>query len=104
LDSIAGKIDPFQKVSDLVSRNTQRDFEHFQTADFLAECRIETRATLFDISEVERRSVGDNLNVVGIPKIGIGPGDGGAVGDVNGLRKYGAKIRIGRAAIADGGG
>jgi hypothetical protein len=88
-------------VSNLVSPNTQRDFQHFQTADFLAECRIETRATLFDISEVERCGIGDDLNVVGIPKIGVGPGDGGAVGDVNGLRKRGAKIRIRRAAIAD---
>jgi hypothetical protein len=67
----------------------------------LAECRIETRTTLFDISEVERCCVGDYLNVVCIPKIGIGPGDGGAVGDVNGLRKRGAKIRTRRAAIAD---
>jgi len=88
-------------VSDLVSPNTQRDFQHFQTTDFLAKCRIETRATLFDISEVERCSVGDDLNVVGIPEIGIGPRDGGAVGDSNGLRKRGPKVRVCRAAIAD---
>ena len=100
LDSVAGKIDPLQKVSDFVSPNTERDFQHFQTADFLAECRIKTRASLFDISKVERRSVGDDLNVVGIPKICIGPGDGGAVGDVNGLRKGGAEVRIFCAAIA----
>ena len=101
LDAIAGKIDPFQKVRDLISPNTQRDFQHFQTADLLAKRCIETRAALFDISEVERCSVGDDLNVTGVPEIGIGPGDGGAVGDGNGLRKCGGKVRVCPAAIAD---
>jgi hypothetical protein len=50
---------------------------------------------------VERRSVCDALKVIGIPKICIGPGNGGAVGYINSLRKGGAKIRIGRASIAD---
>src|SRR5579862_6995150 len=50
---------------------------------------------------MERRSIGDDLDVVGIPEIGIGDGDGGAVVDGNGLRKRGAKIGVCRAAITD---
>jgi hypothetical protein len=57
-------------VSDFISSNTQGDFQHFQTADLLAKCRIETRAALFDISEVERCSVSNDLNVTGVPEIG----------------------------------
>src|ERR1700728_2784561 len=88
-------------MSDLISSNTQGDFQHFQTTDLLAKCRIETRAPLFDISEVERCSVSNDLNVTGVPEIGIGPGDGGAVSNGNGLRKCGAKVRVCPASIAD---
>ena len=55
---------------------------------------------MLDISEVEGCRVSDDLNEVGIRKIGIGPRDGGFVGEGDGLRKRGAKVRVGRAAIA----
>ncbi len=71
---IACKIDPFQKVSDLVSANAECDLQHFETADFLAKCRIETRAALFDVSEVESRYVRDRLDVVVTGKVGVAQG------------------------------
>ena len=101
LNPIARKINPFQKVSDLVSPNTLRDFQHFQAAGFPAKRRIETRPTLFDVSEVKRSDVSNHLDMIWIVEVGIGDGDGGAVGYGNGLWKRRSKVRVCRAAVVD---
>src|SRR5580692_6196422 len=114
LYSVAGKIDPFQEVSDLVSPNRHRDFQHFQTADFLAKRLIEARSTLFDISKVKTRHIRDRLNM-DVPakavriaigegsalKIGIGSGNGGNPIESERLREGGAEVWIGCAAVAN---
>src|SRR5271169_534440 len=102
LHAIARKIDPFEKVGDLVPANSQGDLQHFETADFLAHRLIQARSALFDISEVERSSVGDDLKVGGTPiQICIADGDRAAVGDGDRLRKCGAKVRVCRAAVTN---
>lgn len=50
-------------MSDLVSANAAGDLQYFPIADLLAKLRIEARATLFDVSEVKRRHVGDRLDI-----------------------------------------
>src|ERR1700723_4681449 len=105
---IACKIDPFQKVSDLISPNAECDLQHFQTADFLAERGVETRSALFDVSEVESRYVRDRLDVVVTGKVGVGSaleilvvsGDGGNIIELESLRESGAKVWIGRTEVA----
>src|SRR6202041_3386789 len=99
---------PFQKVSDLVSTNTECDLQHFQTADFLAERRIKTRAALFDVSEMESRYVRDRLDVVVTQKVGVGSAveilvrsrDGGNVIEFERLGESGAKVWIGCTPVA----
>ncbi len=63
LHSVARKIYPLEKVSDLVSTNAQGDFQYFQTADLLTQGRVETRTALLDISEVKGRDIGDRLDM-----------------------------------------
>src|SRR5271170_5142410 len=91
-----------------VSSNAQRYFQHFQTADFLAKRRVETRATLFNVSEVKARYVRDRLNMVVTGEVGVGSaieivvvsGNGGHMIEFKSLREGGAKIGVGGAAIA----
>ena len=107
MHSIAGKIYPFEVVSDLVSTDTQCDFQRFQAGDFLTKGRIETRAALFDHSEMKGRHVGDRLNMIVAGRVGVGSAveivvvarDGCHVVEFNCLRKGGAEVRIGGAAI-----
>src|SRR5271156_476111 len=109
LHSVPRKIGPFQKVSDLVSPNTQGDFQHFQTADFLAKRRIKTRATLFDISEVKGRNIRDRLDMIVTRKVGVGStieigvvsGNGGDIIECERLGESGAQIWIGCTAVAN---
>src|SRR5208282_5356547 len=100
LNCITGKINPLEKMRDLVSADALSNFQHLQAAGFAAKRRIEAGATLFDVSEVEGRDVGDNLDVIGVVEIGIGDGDGGMVGDGQGLRKGRTKVWVFGAAIA----
>jgi hypothetical protein len=51
-------------VRDLVAANSQRDLQHLQAADLLAERRIEARSTLFDKSKVKSGHVRDRLDMV----------------------------------------
>lgn len=109
LHSIARKISPFEKVSDLVSPNSQSDFQHFRTADFVAKRGVETRPTLFDGSEVKGRYGRDRLDMVVAGKVGVGSaveiavvsGNGGNIIESDGLRKGGAEVWIGFAAVAN---
>src|ERR1700689_5306344 len=64
LHSVARKINPFQKMSDLVSANAQGDFEPFRIRRFLTHGRVKARAGLFDVSEVKARNIRDRLNVI----------------------------------------
>src|SRR5208282_2092760 len=72
LHSVACKINPFQKVSDLVSTDAQCDLKHFWIRHFLTHGRVETRAALLDVSEVKARNIRDRLNMVVTGKVGVG--------------------------------
>ena len=101
LDAITCEIDPFQEVADFVSADAEDDLKELRAGGFLAQRRIEAGAALLDVSEVEGCNVGDHLDVgSGAIEIRIGDRDSGAVCDSNGLRKRGAKVRVGFAAIA----
>ncbi len=80
LDSIAGKIDPFQEVGNFVSADAEDDLKELRARGFLPHRRVEAGASLLDVSEVEGCNVGDHLDVGGRAiEIRIGDGDGGAV-------------------------
>src|SRR5580700_1295242 len=109
LHSVARKINPFQKVSDLVSTNAKSNLKHFRVLHFLTHGSVETGATLLNVSEVKGRCIRDRLNMVvtvkdgagRTEKIGIRSGDGGNSIQFDRLRKCGSKVRIGCAAVAN---
>src|SRR5580693_6085599 len=72
LHSIARKINPFQKVSDLVSTDAKGDLKHFWIRHFLTHGGVKTRAALFDISEVKGRHIRDRLDMVVTGKVRVG--------------------------------
>ena len=72
LYSVAGKIDPLQKVANLIPANAQCNFQHFKRSNFPGHNRIKAGTTLLDVSEVKGRGVGDHLNMSGAPvQIGV---------------------------------
>src|SRR5580658_5031749 len=64
LHSVARKINPFQKVSDLVSTNAKSDLKHIRILYFLTHGSVETGATLLNVSEVKGRCIRDRLNMI----------------------------------------
>src|SRR5271155_2422173 len=88
-------------MRDLIPADSLGDFQYFLTAGFSAERLVQARATLFDISEVERGGIGDDLDVVGVAEISIGDRDGRAIGYGDGLGEGGAEVRVRRAAVTD---
>src|ERR1700728_1862502 len=109
LHSVARKINPFQKMSDLVSPDPQSDLEHFRAGHFLTHGCIKARAALLNLSEVKGGYVRDRLNMIVAFKvlvqlsfeIGIGSGNGGTSIESERLRKSGAQVGIGSAAVAN---
>src|ERR1700691_3781578 len=106
LHSVACKINPFQKVSDLVAADAEGNLEHFRIRDFLAHGCVQTRSALLDLSEVEGGYACDRLKVVVATKDGaqfavvirIGSANGRNSSESNRVRKIGAEVRIGGAA------
>src|SRR3984957_18061589 len=100
---------PPPKSERFVSTDAERDLQHFQTADFLAQRRVETRSTLFDVSEVEGRYVRDCLDMVitrevwirSAVEIIVVPGNGSNFIESQGLRERSSEVRVCRASIAD---
>ena len=109
LHAVTCEISPLQEVSDLVSANTDRDLQHFQTGDFTAKRRIETRSTLFDHSEVKSRYIRDRLDMIVSGEVRIGssveivvvPRNGGNIVESQRLRESAAEVWIGRTAVAN---
>jgi hypothetical protein len=64
LHSVARKIDPFQKVSDLVPTNAKGDLQHFRIRHFLTHGCVKAGAALLNVSEVKGSYIGDRLNVI----------------------------------------
>ena len=65
LHSIAGEINPFEEVSDLVTTDAKSDLKHFWIRDFLTHGCVKTRAPLLNHSKVKSRCIGDGLKMVG---------------------------------------
>src|ERR1700756_4578291 len=63
LHPITRKIDPFEKVANLVTANAERDLQDFGAGHLLAESRIEACPTLLDKAEVKGRRVSYRLDV-----------------------------------------
>ena len=109
LHSITRKINPFQKVRDLVSTDAKGDLKHLRIRYFLTHGRVKTRAALLNVSKVEARCIRDRLNMVVTGKIGVGSPVEIGIGSGNGrdilksdrLRKGGAEVWIGCTAVAD---
>ena len=72
LYSVTRKINPFQKVSDLVSTDAKSDLKHFRVRHFLTHGRVKTRAALLNVSKVKARYIRDRLNMLVTGKIGVG--------------------------------
>ena len=72
LHSVTRKINPFQKVSDLVSTDAKGDLKHFRIRHFLTHGCVKTRSALLDVSKVKGRYIRDRLNMVVTEKIGVG--------------------------------
>ena len=108
MHSVARKINPFQKVSDLVSADAKGNHKHFRIRDLLTHGRVKTRAALLNKSKVEGRCIRDRLNMVVAMKIGVGStleivvvaGNGGNICERDRLREGGAKVWIGCTAVA----
>src|SRR5580658_357629 len=109
LHSVAGKINPLQKVSNLVSANAESDLKHFRIGHLLTHGCVKARSALLNLSEVKGRHIRDRLNVIVALKIvvvfafviGIGSGNGGYSVERQRLRKGGTEVRIGGAAVAN---
>jgi hypothetical protein len=101
LYSVTCEIDPLEKVSDLVSADTEGDLKHLRMFNFLTHGCVKTGTPLFNVSEVKGCYIRDHLNVIGILEISIGDGNGGPVIDIDSLRKRGAKVWIGCTAVAN---
>src|SRR5437899_3084190 len=100
---IARLVHPGLEVSCLGWADTKQDSQHFRIAYALSQRRIETGATLLNKRKVESGSVGDGLEVVRWPKVGIGSGDpqklsGTQTRDCLGKREAGIEIGVVRAA------
>jgi hypothetical protein len=72
LHAVTRKINPFQKMSDLVSTDAQGDLKYFRVRHFLAHGCIKTRAALLNVSKVKGRDIRDRLNMIVAGKVGIG--------------------------------
>src|ERR1700679_2099556 len=110
LHSIASEINPFQEMSDLVSTDAKSDLQHLWIRHFLTHRCVKTGATLLNHSEVKGRHIRDRLSMeVGkkvvadgcAVEIGIVSGNGGDPTESDRLRKGGAEVRIGCAAVAN---
>ena len=55
---------PTPEVCHLIAANSENNLQHLGIGDLHSQCRIETRAALFNGSEVDSGSVGDGLDVV----------------------------------------
>ena len=110
LHSIAREVTPFQEVSDLVSTDAKSDLQHLRIRHLLTHGRVKTRATLLNHSEVKSRHIRDRLSMEVAEKV-VADGRAVEVGIVSGngcdsiesdrLRKGGAEVRIGCAAITN---
>jgi hypothetical protein len=65
LHSVASKINPFQKVRDLVSADTECDFQYFRSSNLLRHAGVEAGTTLLNVAEVEGGDIGNDLNMSG---------------------------------------
>jgi hypothetical protein len=67
------KVNSFQKVSDLVSSNTQQDFQNFSRTGLLSQGEVKARTTLLDGAEMKCRCVRNHLEEGLLPR-GVGKG------------------------------
>src|SRR5580658_828899 len=103
LHSIAGEIDPLQKMSDLVSANAQSDLKHLRIRYFWTHGCVKAGAALLDHSEVKGCNIRDGLDMFVPGKVGIGStqevavvaGNGRNIVERDGLREGGAEVWIG---------
>src|SRR5580698_4952973 len=110
LHPVTGKIDPFEEVSNLVSTDAKCNFKHLRIRDLLAHGCIKTRAALLDVSKMKTCDIRDRLNMcvsgnleIGVEdaEVSVGSRNRGNVLEIERLRKSGAEVRIGRAAVAN---
>src|ERR1700722_10284473 len=110
LHSIAREVNPFQEVGDLVSTNTKGDLKHLRIRHFLTHGCVKLRATLLNHSKVKSCHIRDRLSMEVAKKIvadgravevGVGSGNSGNPIESDRLRKGGAEVRIGCAAVAN---
>ena len=104
LHAISREVHPFQEVTDLVSPDAERDLQNFSAGNLLTESRVQTRSGLLDESKVERRCIGDCLDMVFGSEIRVGSRDRGKLSRLQRgqcLSEIGSKIGIGRAAISN---
>src|SRR3984885_9455601 len=106
----ARKVDPFQEVSDLISADAKSNLQHLRIRHLLTHGCVKTRATLLNHSEVKSRHIRDRLSMEVAKKvvadgraveIGVGSRNGSNPIERDRLRKGGAEVRIGCAAVAN---
>ena len=89
-------------MGDFVSPNAQCDLQHFARTNLLRHGGVEAGTSLFDVSKVKSRGVGNDLIMIGgAVQIGVVSRNGRPVGDGDGLGICGAEVRVGLAPIAD---
>ena len=109
LYSVTRKINPFQKVCDLVSTDAKGNLKHFRVRHFPTHDRVKTRSALLDVPEVKARDVRDRLNMLVTGKVGVGSaveivivsGNGRDIIKSDRLREARAEVWIGCTAVAD---
>ena len=72
---VSGLVLPGLEVHGLGRADTEQDEQNLRVGDLLGQCRVETGAALLDHGEMERRRVGNGLDVVLGSEVGIGPGN-----------------------------
>ena len=68
LHSVAGKINPFQEMSYLVSADAECNLKNLRATYSLTHGGVEARASLLDLAKMKCRDVRDGLDMAGGPE------------------------------------